>query len=99
MTLYMVVNQIVKEYLDWHGLAAQAKFYYLPKAFLIRIINQLTEHQLCKLARDTAKKDLVDISLFLKGGFSIHSLFSIIEVCYKFRECLTDMKSTEINVG
>jgi hypothetical protein len=79
MTLYMVVNQIVKEYLDWHGLAAQAKFYYLPKAFLIRIINQLTEHQLCELARDTAKKDLVDISLFLKGGFSIHSLFSITE--------------------
>jgi hypothetical protein len=32
MTLNMLVNQIVKEYLDWHGLAAQAKFYYLPKA-------------------------------------------------------------------
>lgn len=49
------------------------------KGILTRIINQLTEHQLCELARDTAKKDLVDISLFLKGGFSIHSLFSITE--------------------
>lgn len=60
-------------------MAAHAKLYYLPKSFLIRIIDQLKEDQLRELARDTAKNDLVDISLFLKGGFSIASVFSIIE--------------------
>lgn len=60
-------------------MAAHAKLYYLPKSFLIRIINQLTEEQLCELARDTAKNDLVDISLFLRGGFSIASLSNITE--------------------
>ena len=79
ITLNTLVNQIIKEHLDWHSLAAYAKLYYLPKSFLIRIINQLKEEQLCELACDTAKNDLVDISLFLKGGFSIASVFSITE--------------------
>jgi hypothetical protein len=79
ISLNTLVNQIIKEHLDWHSLAAHAKLYYLPKSFLIRIINQLKEDQLRELARDTAKNDLVDISLFLKGGFSIASVFSITE--------------------
>ena len=79
ISLNTLVNQIIKEHIDWHSLAAHAKLYYLPKSFLIRIINQLKEDQLRQLARDTAKNDLVDISLFLKGGFSIASVFSITE--------------------
>jgi hypothetical protein len=49
-------------------MAADAKLYYLPKSFLIRLINELTEDELNELARDTAKNDLVDVNLFLKGG-------------------------------
>ena len=79
ISLNTLVNQIIKEHLDWHGLAAHAKLYYLLKLFLIRIINQLKEDQLRELAQDTAKNDLVDISLFLKGGFSIASLSNIAE--------------------
>lgn len=60
-------------------MAAHAKLYYLPKSFLIRIIDQLQEDQLRELARDTAKNDLVDISLFLRGGFTIASLSNITE--------------------
>jgi hypothetical protein len=51
----------------------------LPKSFLIRLINELTEEEIRELARDTAKNDLVDISLFLRGGFSIASLSNITE--------------------
>jgi hypothetical protein len=79
INLGTLVNQIIQEYLDWHGLAAHAKLYYLPKPFLMRMINQLKEDQLSAIARDTAKNDLVDISLFLKGGFSIASLSNITE--------------------
>jgi hypothetical protein len=79
VSLSTLVNQIVKEHLDWHSMAADAKLYYLPKSFLIRLIDQLTEEQLSELARDTAKSDLVDICLFLRGEFSIASLSNIIE--------------------
>ena len=79
VSLNTSVNQIIKEHLDFHGLASQAKLYYLPKPFLMRVINEYTEEELHELARETAKNDLVDISLFLKGGFSIASLADITE--------------------
>jgi hypothetical protein len=74
-----LVNQIIKEYLDLHSMAAHAKLYYLPKSFLIRLINELTEEELNEIAYETAKNDLVDISLFLRGGFTLASLSNITE--------------------
>ena len=66
-------------HLDWHSRAAHARLYYLPKSFLIRLINELTEEEIRESARDTAKNDFVDISLFLRGGFTIASLSNITE--------------------
>jgi hypothetical protein len=79
VTSNTLVNQIVKAHLDWHSRAAHARLYYLPKSFLIRLINELTEEEIRELARDTAKYDVVDISLFLRGGFTIASLSNITE--------------------
>jgi hypothetical protein len=79
VSLNMPVNQIINEHIDLHGLASQAKLYYLPKSFMMRLINEYTKEELCELARQTAKNDLVDIGLFLKGGFSIASLADITE--------------------
>jgi hypothetical protein len=74
-----LVNQILKAYLDWHNLASHAKLYYLPKSFLIRLLNELTEDELSELARETAKNELVDVCLFLRGGFNIASISEIAE--------------------
>ena len=74
-----LVNQIIKAHLDWHSMAPHAKLYYLPKSFLVRILNELTEQELNELARDVAKNDLVDISLFLRGGFNLASISDIAE--------------------
>ena len=60
-------NQILKAYLDWHSMAAHAKLYYLPKSFLVRFLNELTNDELDELARDVAKNELVDVCLFLRG--------------------------------
>jgi hypothetical protein len=46
---------------------------------LIRIIEELNYEELGALARETAKSDLVDISLFLRGGFTVASLSNITE--------------------
>ena len=53
-------------------MAADAKLYYLPKSFLIRLLNELTNDELNKLAMETAKNDLVDVCLFLRGGLILH---------------------------
>ncbi len=60
-------------------MAAHAKLYYLPKSFLVRLINELTNVELNELALDTAKNDLVDVCLFLRGGFNIASISEITE--------------------
>jgi hypothetical protein len=74
-----LVNQILSSYLNWHSLAARAKLYYLPRSFLIRLLNELTNDELSELARDTAKNELVDVCLFLRGGFNIASISEIAE--------------------
>jgi hypothetical protein len=74
-----LVNQIIKPYLDWHSMAADAKLYYLPKSFLVRLLNELTNDELNELAMETAKNELVDVCLFLRGGFNIASISEIAE--------------------
>jgi hypothetical protein len=72
-------NQILKSYLEWYSLAGHAKLYYLPRSFLVRLLNELTNDELEQLAQDTAKNELVDICLYLRGGFNISSISEIAE--------------------
>lgn len=81
-----LVNQIINSYLDWHSRAAHAKLYYLPKSFLVRLLNELTDDELNELARDVAKNDLVDISLFLRGEFNLDSVSNIAETWLKIAQ-------------
>ncbi len=60
-------------------MASHAKLYYLPTSFLIRLLNELTNDELNELAMDTAKNDLVDVCLFLRGEFNIASISKIAE--------------------
>jgi hypothetical protein len=73
----------LKAHFDWHGMAAHAKLYYLPKSFLVRLLNELTNDELNELARDVAKNELVDVCLFLRGGFNIASISQIAETWLK----------------
>ena len=79
VTFNTLVNQIIKEHLEWHNLASQARLCYMPKSFLMRIIESLAEEELDELARDTAKNDIVDVSLFLRGSFTLTSLSDLTE--------------------
>jgi hypothetical protein len=83
-----------------HGLASQAKLYYMPKLFLMRLVNEYTEEELSELARQTAKNDLVDISLFLKGGFNLASISDITETWLRISRmpyrCETNDDSSKI---
>lgn len=93
-----LVNQIINSHLDWHSRAAPAKLYYLPKSFLIRIINELSEEELRELARDTAKNDLVDMSLFLRGGFTIASMSDIAKTWLRISQMPYRFEATGKNI-
>src|SRR4030095_8129475 len=51
----------------------------LAKIIFSKITQRTHNDELNELARDVAKNDLVDISLFLRGGFNIASISQIAE--------------------
>ena len=70
VTLNTLVNQIIKDHLDWHASAAQARMFPVPRSTFSRLVDNLTEEELSKHAITIAKKDFVDIGLLLRGEFT-----------------------------
>lgn len=60
------MNQILKDHLDWHTYAAQARKFSVPRSTFSRIIDGLAEEELSKHAVNIAKKVFVDIGLLLR---------------------------------
>lgn len=92
LSLNTLVNQILKDYLDWHRYAGQARMFHVPRATFSRLVDNLTEEELSKFAITIAKKDFVDIGLLLRGEFTLPSFLNILE---PGRECLLFLINTK----
>jgi len=79
VSLNTLVNQILKDHLDWHTYAAQARMFPVPRSTFSRIIDDLNEEELSKHAVNIAKKEFVDIGLLLRGEFTVSSFINILE--------------------
>jgi hypothetical protein len=79
VSLNTLVNQILKDHLDWHTFAAQARMFYVTRCTFSGIVDDLTEEELSKHAVTCAKQDFVDLGLLLRGEFSIPSFLNILE--------------------
>lgn len=79
LSLNTLVNQILKDHLDWHTYAAQAGMFHVPRSTFSRLVDDLTEEELSKHAVSIAKKDLVDIGLLMEGEFTIKSFSTVLE--------------------
>ena len=58
VSLNTLVNQILKEHLDWHIYAAQAGFFHIPRSTMSKILDKLTEEEISELAIIIAKRDI-----------------------------------------
>jgi hypothetical protein len=79
VSLNTLVNQILKQHLDWHAYADQTKMHHLPRVSMSRIIDRLTDDQLSEIAIEMARKDFVDLGLLFRGEFTISSFLNIAE--------------------
>ena len=79
VSLNTLVNQILKDHLDWHRYAAQARMFHIPRSTLSRLVDNLTEEELSKFAVTTAKKELLDIVLLLRGESTLPSFLNNLE--------------------
>ena len=77
ISLYTDVNQIVKNHLDWHAFAPDAKMIYMPKSWISKVINELTEEQISRIARDVAN-EFKDYCLMLYCEFTISSFLDFV---------------------
>lgn len=73
------VNQVIKDHLDWHSAAHEAKMYYIPKPLITKAIDHLTEQELSEFAQFMVN-DLQDMSLLLRGEFNFSSFWKIINM-------------------
>ena len=79
ISLNTLANQIFKEHLEWHSQALHANLYYIPGPFVLRLINELSNEQISRLAKDTATKDFAGILLVLTGEVNLQSLLKVLE--------------------
>ena len=79
VSLNTLVNQILKDHLDWHTYAAQARMFSVSRSTFSRLVDSLTEEELSQLAVTIAKKDFVDVGLLLRGEFTFPSFLNILE--------------------
>jgi hypothetical protein len=73
------INQVIKDHLDWHSAASDAKMYYIPKQLITRAVDHLTEQELSEFAQSMVS-NLQDMSLLLRGEFNFSSFLDIIKV-------------------
>jgi hypothetical protein len=76
------INQIIRDHLDLHLRTSPARMSYVPKSLIIQAINQLTEQKLSESAQHMVN-DLRDMSILLRGEFSISSFLDTLRIWLK----------------
>jgi hypothetical protein len=79
ISLNTLMNQIIKDHLEWHTYAGQAKMIPIPRATFSRLLDKFTDEELSKFAVPVAEKDLVDVGLLLEGEITIQSFVRRLE--------------------
>jgi hypothetical protein len=74
-----LVNQIIKEYLNWYSNAAKAGFVAVRRPFVSRVIDYLSEQEIISLAGYEAKITNKDTILLLKNEYTIKSALDFLE--------------------
>jgi hypothetical protein len=84
-TLITKIDKIIRDYLDWHADAPDAKMLYVPKPWMSKIVNLLTEQQIATIAREVSK-EFKDICLILRGEFTMLSFLDVIMTWLRINE-------------
>jgi hypothetical protein len=78
-----LVNQIIKDHLNWHSNAAKAGFVAVRRPFVTRVINNLSEQDILSLAQYVAKAANKDAILLMKREYTLKSALDFLEYWIK----------------
>jgi hypothetical protein len=74
-----LVNQIIKEYLNWHSNAAKAGFVAVRRRFVTKVMSNLSEQEIILLAEYVAKSANKDTMLLMKNEYTVKSALEFLE--------------------
>jgi hypothetical protein len=78
-----LVNQIIKDHLNWHSNAAKAGFVAVRRPFVSRALNNLSEQEIISIAEYVAKAANKDAILLIEREYTIKSALDFIEYWIK----------------
>ena len=74
-----LVNQIIKEHLNWYSNAAKAGFISVRRPFVLKVIKHLPEQEIISLAEYVARTTNKDAILLMKNEYTIKSAMDFLE--------------------
>ena len=92
-----LVNQIIKEHLNWTSNASKAGFISVRRPFVSKVIKYLPEQEIISLAEYVAKSTNKDAILLMQNEYTIESALELLESW--IRICGFPYKHKETNNG
>ena len=74
-----LVNQIIKEHINWYSNAAKAGFIAVRRPFVSMVLSNLSEQEIISLAEYVAKAANKDAILLIEREYTIKSAFDFLE--------------------
>jgi hypothetical protein len=90
ISLNLLVNQIFKNFVDWHAFDTKIGMVPLPKEVILDIFQSLRKDEVIDVADRVGKHEIQDIVLFMKGNISMESFIEWIK---------TRMKNSSMHVN
>ena len=81
-----LVNQLIKDHLNWHSKAAEAGFISVRRPFISKIIKYLPEQEIISLAEYMTKTTNKDSILLMKNEYTIKSVLDLLESWIKISD-------------
>ena len=78
-----LVNQIIKDHLNWYSNAAKAGFVAVRRPFVSGALNKLSEQEIISLAEYVAKAANKDAILLIENEYTVKSALDFLEYWIK----------------
>jgi hypothetical protein len=83
VSLNSLVNQILKQHVEWHSKAADAGVGTIFKPMLRHLMSQLDDDNIKVLAKKIAKQEGKDFMMLLSHEYNVHTALKLIEIWLK----------------
>ena len=98
ISLNNLVNQILKNYMDWDRLELKAGMIPVAKPVIAELFTNISDDDVIKLARSVGKSTLHDMVLFMKNKIDLDSLLSWLELWLRKNSTAGFSHSVENNI-